>query len=240
MPVSVRKSIKIAPGTRLNLSQRGVSASIGAGGVRARTGQGGCLKLVAAPFVLIFQLYVLLFKGLWWVLKSIWGLFKNPTTRMPAIIVSGALVFVSFFCAGVSVVADSLGLFTTPTATVDIAALQTQAVQTVMANVTATFLASSPTINLVSATPPATLANPSLPFTLTNTLFPTATDTCTPTTAPTQRIIPTLMNTTIPLLPTNPPAPSCCKHCGGNSQPCGDSCISNKYTCHKAPGCACP
>lgn len=31
----------------------------------------------------------------------------------------------------------------------------------------------------------------------------------------------------------------CCKHCT-NSQPCGNSCISWKYTCHKPPGCACP
>lgn len=31
----------------------------------------------------------------------------------------------------------------------------------------------------------------------------------------------------------------CCKHCA-NSQPCGDSCISLKYTCQKGIGCACP
>ncbi len=37
-----------------------------------------------------------------------------------------------------------------------------------------------------------------------------------------------------------PPSGGCCKHCGGTSQPCGDSCISLKYTCHKPAGCACP
>jgi len=31
----------------------------------------------------------------------------------------------------------------------------------------------------------------------------------------------------------------CCKHCGPNSKPCGNSCISLKYTCHKGAGCAC-
>lgn len=37
-----------------------------------------------------------------------------------------------------------------------------------------------------------------------------------------------------------PTQPACCKHCGRNSQPCGDTCISLKYTCHKPGGCACP
>ena len=45
------------------------------------------------------------------------------------------------------------------------------------------------------------------------------------------------------LNPTAPPqqaAPvrACCKYCC-NSKPCGDSCISLRYTCHKPPGCAC-
>jgi hypothetical protein len=66
----------------------------------------------------------------------------------------------------------------------------------------------------------------------------------TPTIAPvpivtTVRPLPTA--TIILTLPTAPPASSgCCKHCGPNSQPCGDSCISRSYTCHKGAGCACP
>lgn len=32
---------------------------------------------------------------------------------------------------------------------------------------------------------------------------------------------------------------ACCKVCGANSKPCGDSCISNSYSCNKPPGCAC-
>lgn len=31
----------------------------------------------------------------------------------------------------------------------------------------------------------------------------------------------------------------CCKDCGSDSQPCGDSCIALDKTCHKGPGCAC-
>lgn len=31
----------------------------------------------------------------------------------------------------------------------------------------------------------------------------------------------------------------CCKHCGGSSKPCGDSCISSSYKCTKPAGCAC-
>lgn len=39
------------------------------------------------------------------------------------------------------------------------------------------------------------------------------------------------------------PAPSgggaCCKHCGSDSKPCGDTCISRSKTCHTPGGCAC-
>jgi hypothetical protein len=32
---------------------------------------------------------------------------------------------------------------------------------------------------------------------------------------------------------------ACCKHCGGSSKPCGDSCINSSYKCTKPMGCAC-
>lgn len=32
---------------------------------------------------------------------------------------------------------------------------------------------------------------------------------------------------------------ACCKHCGGGSKPCGDSCINSSYKCTKPAGCAC-
>jgi hypothetical protein len=37
----------------------------------------------------------------------------------------------------------------------------------------------------------------------------------------------------------SPPKDGCCKHCAPGSQPCGNSCISLEYKCHKPPGCAC-
>lgn len=38
MPIRIRKSFKVAPGVRINVSNRGVRGSIGAGGVRYVTG----------------------------------------------------------------------------------------------------------------------------------------------------------------------------------------------------------
>ena len=40
-------------------------------------------------------------------------------------------------------------------------------------------------------------------------------------------------------LPPPPPIDTCCRHCGPDSKPCGDSCISLEYECHQPPGCAC-
>jgi hypothetical protein len=57
MPVRIRKSIKVAPGTRINLSRKGVSASVGAKGVSYSTGKSGCASIFALPFVLIAGLF---------------------------------------------------------------------------------------------------------------------------------------------------------------------------------------
>ena len=110
-----------------------------------------------------------------------------------------------------------------------------------------------PTVTLQpSITPTYRPAATSLP-TATCTITPTVTlrATAIPTQAPTRpRSIATLAPPTAkPLptatlapkvIPTSPPVSSgCCKHCG-NSQPCGDSCISWSKTCHKIGGCACP
>ena len=46
--------------------------------------------------------------------------------------------------------------------------------------------------------------------------------------------------TSAPTAPAAPPARACCKHCGSNSQPCGDSCIALNKTCYVGQGCACP
>jgi endonuclease YncB( thermonuclease family) len=50
--------------------------------------------------------------------------------------------------------------------------------------------------------------------------------------APTSEVI-------VPIFTQAPSSVTCCKHCGPNSQPCGNSCISLRYTCHKGQGCAC-
>jgi hypothetical protein len=107
----------------------------------------------------------------------------------------------------------------------------------------------TPTITL---TPTSTFTETStLTPTITNT--PTITDTATLTYTPSKTFSPTrtptltstrtstrlpvdLIPNTIPIQPTQG---YCCKVCSSNSQPCGDSCISLKYTCHKPPGCAC-
>ena len=76
-----------------------------------------------------------------------------------------------------------------------------------------------------------------IPPTPTPTVTPTATWTATPTMThtPTRTSIPTATR-----LPTvQPTLDACCKHCGPNSQPCGDGCISLRYTCHQPTGCAC-
>lgn len=35
------------------------------------------------------------------------------------------------------------------------------------------------------------------------------------------------------------PSTACCKHCGSDSQPCGDTCIALDKTCRTSDGCAC-
>jgi hypothetical protein len=100
--------------------------------------------------------------------------------------------------------------------------------------------------NTFTITPSMTATNESTP-----------TSTCTATVVPTNTLavimptftvapLPTRLQPTAPIVqptspppPISPPAAGCCKHCGSTSQPCGDACISNKNTCHTAPGCAC-
>ncbi len=47
-----------------------------------------------------------------------------------------------------------------------------------------------------------------------------------------------LTRPTISPTPAPQAQPACCKICR-KGQPCGNSCISRKYTCRKPPGCAC-
>ena len=96
---------------------------------------------------------------------------------------------------------------------------------------TITFTPSITNIPTITFTPTRT---PKPTFTLTKTRVPTFTIIIWPTS-------PYPTNTRVPYQasPTSGGG-ACCKHCGSTSQPCGNSCISNKYTCSKPPGCACP
>ena len=96
-------------------------------------------------------------------------------------------------------------------------------------------------------------------LTCTSTSTATLTETSTPTASITNTVTPTIgatgTNTLIPYYPPTKPKKQskdresrrprrlpdgCCKHCGSDSQPCGNSCISLSYTCSKPAGCACP
>ncbi|MDX2073028.1 MAG: hypothetical protein SFX19_01530 [Alphaproteobacteria bacterium] len=43
---------------------------------------------------------------------------------------------------------------------------------------------------------------------------------------------------TEPTQKSQPSGKYCCKYCS-KGKPCGNSCISARYNCHKPPGCAC-
>jgi hypothetical protein len=100
---------------------------------------------------------------------------------------------------------------------------------------------STPTM---TCTPPNTLT-PTITLTSTITLTRTITETPTITLTRTKTKIPTktqsftLVPNSFVNLTQSSPGQTCCKYCGSDSQPCGDSCISLNKTCHKAPGCAC-
>ena len=106
MPIRFRKSVKIAPGTRLNISKKGVSASVGSGGLRYTTGKSGnCLYFVFVwPFVLIFQLYGLLFKGLVWLFKKA---VATPQSRRISLITVGVMSVISLGSAGIAAIGDA-------------------------------------------------------------------------------------------------------------------------------------
>jgi len=75
------------------------------------------------------------------------------------------------------------------------------------------------------------------------TLTPTQNNIPTATRKASTTQTPRVTSTSIPSPTLTPKSTSgsvaCCKHCGPNKQPCGDSCISKNKTCHKPPGCAC-
>lgn len=214
MPIRFRKSVKIAPGTRLNLSSKGISASVGAGGFRASTGKSGnCLYyLFVWPFVLIFQLYGLLFKGIVWLFKAATA---TPQRRKISLYTIGAITIVSACMAVTTALLQSLGIVAkpTPAPTIDLVAMQSTAQASALQSFTQTALA-MPTLAQPSATtasmfdliPSATIAPATLISVSTATAIPTFTN------------VPTL----IVIIPTNPPPAGNVCSCSGDTLNCGD------------------
>jgi hypothetical protein len=104
----------------------------------------------------------------------------------------------------------------------------------------------SPTNTPTVTYTPTSTSTPTVTYTPTATGSPTNTATATRT--PTVTNTPTVTHTPTPTrTPTATPRPTntptrvpCCKCCTpGVSKPCGDTCISDSYTCHQPPGCAC-
>ncbi len=213
MPIHLRRSVKIAPGTRLNFSKRGVSASIGTGGVRYSTGKSGnCLYYIFVwPFVLIYQLYALLFKGLVWLWKKATA---TPQARKISLITSGVLLLLCLCNVAVTAIT---GGGSTPTPTID----------TVSINMTAIFNAWAPYTQTALALPSATLTEtiPPVP-TLTSPPLPTETP------IPTATLIPTF-TAVVYIPPTAVPAQD---HPAGTSGQCVDGTYTSAQ--HKQGACS--
>lgn len=181
MPFRFRKSVKIAPGTRLNLSSKGVSASVGAGGVRASTGKSnGCLyNLIAMPFVITFKLFEILF-------KVIIAIFKfataTPERRKISLYAVGGIAVLSAGVTVFTMLLQALGIVSTtpPTPTVDLVAMQSTAQASALQSFTQTALA-QPTLALPTSTVasifdliPSATAVPAIVSSPTNPPAPTA------------------------------------------------------------------
>lgn len=161
MPIRIRKSVKVAPGTRINVSNKGVSTSVGAGPVRVTTtkkGKGCLYSLFILPFEIFFQVCGLLFRG-------IVGLFKRATVtqqgKQISFVAALALIVFCVFNTAVAVIAGPKQT-STPKAT-------TQSISIVES--TATTPADTPTLEpLATDTPIPTNAPADTP-----TIAPTST-----------------------------------------------------------------
>jgi hypothetical protein len=175
---------------------------------------------------------------------------NNPVRTNTVVILLGSLFLLFFLCFSVPGLTKKLGLLptSTPTSAINISAVQTSAVQTIMANLTSVFLSETPILTQTSTKTPILPTFTVISVTDTSTCTPTFAPTFTPTImlvptfTPAIMLAPTWTSAPIVIVPSTktPRGPSpCCKHCGSKSQPCGDSCISKSYTCRKPPGCAC-
>lgn len=265
MPLRFRRSFKIFKGFKINLSKSGFSTSIGGRGhsinlgkkgVRVTTGLPGTgfsySKLISKPSIdptptkpdhqrsnfinnssepkqdCLSVAIGLPFRVLADLIRSI----SNPETRQSTLILIGVLGAICLVSLGVISIIGAVSPSNTPMPALDLNAIKTSAVLTAWAPITQTTLAipkSSPTL-LPTPTPFATLM--SLP---TFAILPSPVPS--PISIPTLASFPTAVY--IPPPKSKSPAQACCKHCGSDSQACGDSCISLSKNCHQPPGCAC-
>jgi uncharacterized membrane protein YgcG len=138
----------------------------------------------------------------------------------------------------------------TPQPTIDIDAINTSAMQTAGAPYTQTAITSGKELSVTPTPSPTAIIVPTIIPASTSTPIPTMTPTIfisvLPTVAPTSYSGGSLGNGSSGngssgsgSSGSGSSSGGCCKVCS-NSQPCGDACISLKYTCHKPRGCACP
>jgi hypothetical protein len=248
MPLRFRKSIKILPGVKINLSKSGVSTSFGKRGSSINIGKKGIRSTVGMPgtgfsFSKLFSVPKVTLPKTGFVDQSdappdyypqpsSTDVSTKPIGKAKIKIPFGCLVPTALIamCLQVFVCFSSISgiIKTTPTPTqIDTKSIQEQVFMTAWAGYTQT-AAALPTNTLLPTETPLPTQTP-LP---TSTIAPTSTPMPTATTfiyiAPTLAVVPGSQN-----------SGSCCKVCGANSKACGDSCISLSKTCHQPPGCAC-
>ena len=106
MPFNFRKSVRITKGVRVNLTSKGVGLSASAGGLRystrsrGRSTSGGCMQVIAFPFILLFNLYKWLFIGLFRLGKAAFSSERTPLAWIARIFLFIILItaaFSSFF-----------------------------------------------------------------------------------------------------------------------------------------------
>jgi hypothetical protein len=219
MPIRFRKSVKIAPGTRLNFSNKGVSASTGAGGVRASTGKSnGCLyNLIAMPFVIIFKLYELLFKAIVAVFKFATA---TPERRKISLYAVGGIAVLSAGVTVFTMLLQALGIVPSvpPTPTLDLVAMQSTAQASAYQSFTQTALALPTSTYTVTVVP-------------TETFIPSPTNTLLPTNTP----LPTRTAIPVPTIYI-PPAQPTSAHPAGTSGQCRDGTYTSAQ--HKQGACS--
>lgn len=251
MPWRFRRSFKILPGIKINLSKGGVSTSLGGSGHSLNIGKKGVRSTVGLPGTGISFSQQLgnnktkhqsttrsaIEEPNTHPLQPKEQIIEDPDKTPPAnkgfklplgcLIGVGIFMVLCFSFLGVSAVLGSIN--PTPHPTLDIKALNTSVALTAWAPVT-----------LTAASVPTSTATCTETLTPTLTAIPSATNTIQPSATNTLVSFPTSIT-----YPTQPPSGggssggTCCKYCT-NSQPCGDSCIPKSRTCTKTPGCACP